>query len=398
MIRAAVACMTWDEGYTYVIYIRGILDSTNPIREFFRVYIHSIANNHLLNTFAITLVDMITGETYNEFIIRIPSLLFCCFYVWLLGKKYSSGKISFLTYLLLITNGYLSNYFSVGRGYGMSCTFILLACISLKDFVDESDINNQIRIFIYISIYSILAEMANTISFLTVFPLYVMMIYTLIRNKSIKNFLVRIHIIPFSFIAISHLVLLLYHLLISRKGAPLYMGEDGFFISFLAGYGRMYDLHYAGKIAMVLLPFCFLIYVLWRKKELTKDIYICAFILYVLISLGACSILKNGVLTGRLLIPSIPLMAFALGEVMSRKKYKRINYINVIMALIFVLMYIGNLNISFIRDYEVNENDRQFVHELMRDHKTLHDYGIENSEHYLFYIHKFRNMYGYELL
>ena len=62
LIRAATTAITWDEAYTYVAYAKNFnINQLIDIRS-------NLANNHILNTILIAILDGICNLPYNEFI------------------------------------------------------------------------------------------------------------------------------------------------------------------------------------------------------------------------------------------------------------------------------------------------------------------------------------------
>ena len=83
ILRACLAGITYDEAYTYLQYVK-----TNPLSVFKSIFASKtiLANNHLLNSFAISVVQLIFRVKYSAFLIRLPNV------------------ISYVVYLVLIIN------------------------------------------------------------------------------------------------------------------------------------------------------------------------------------------------------------------------------------------------------------------------------------------------------
>lgn len=129
VIRAATTQMTFDEAYTYLKFCKPSIYHWSGIKALFT---ESIANNHLLNTYLITLFDYIFKSKYCEFIIRLPSILFYAVYLLIVWKLYSMKYLGILETVLLIANYYLDEFFGLARGYAMAYMLVFLTCLSYE--------------------------------------------------------------------------------------------------------------------------------------------------------------------------------------------------------------------------------------------------------------------------
>ena len=118
--RAAITCITYDEAYTYTAYVQRAVALKDYLLAKFKLKVQTpaadniknqsqdqlklqafpgfmnfsfhdkvkaalsllIANNHILNTLCITLVEFLFNTHYDEFAIRLPVLIFFAIYLF----------------------------------------------------------------------------------------------------------------------------------------------------------------------------------------------------------------------------------------------------------------------------------------------------------------------------
>lgn len=122
--RADSASFTHDECYSYLHY---------PHLSFGEILRHSQAytNNHLLNTLGMKYAELLFGP--SELSLRLPNLLALAvylFYGWQLLRTLSP-MLAIGGFVLLCTNSYLMELFTLARGYGLSTGFCLMALFHL---------------------------------------------------------------------------------------------------------------------------------------------------------------------------------------------------------------------------------------------------------------------------
>jgi hypothetical protein len=105
--------LTYDEAYTFLNYVY-----TDDV---FNI---GIANNHILNSFLIALT---TKLGYSEFFLRLPNLLSGILYILFIYKFLKRSNYKTVGYVLLLSNPYILDFFSIGRGYGISVFLIFIS-------------------------------------------------------------------------------------------------------------------------------------------------------------------------------------------------------------------------------------------------------------------------------
>jgi len=123
LIRASVVSITIDEAQTCLAYVPLSVKSIVT-------YAVPIPNNHILNTLLIKLFSFLFGM--NLFTVRLPNVLgFVLYFVsvsCILRTLYPRSLLLRLAGIALLTcNPFFMDFFSLARGYALSCAFIALA-------------------------------------------------------------------------------------------------------------------------------------------------------------------------------------------------------------------------------------------------------------------------------
>lgn len=146
--------MTHDESSTYLNYI------DQPLWEcFYLAKCWGTANLHLINTLLMQLTVGLFGT--DEFFVRLPNLMGHVVYLVysaLLVRSISHNHwVRIGSFLLLNTNPYLLEFFSLGRGYGLACAFMIMSLYYLYRFWDD----RQLKSLIWCYVATILAILSN---------------------------------------------------------------------------------------------------------------------------------------------------------------------------------------------------------------------------------------------
>ena len=121
--RAAEMYITVDEAITYTDHIRPRLSG---------IFDFSAANNHFLNTILAKILA--TYAPYNELAVRIPSILIgAWFFFAFLPNKFESWTTRSIYAALCLFPYYISEYWSMSRGYFMSACFAAAALTEILE-------------------------------------------------------------------------------------------------------------------------------------------------------------------------------------------------------------------------------------------------------------------------
>jgi len=113
IFRAINVELTYDEAYTFLNYV--YTDNVFNI---------GIANNHILNSF---LIAITTKLGYSELFIRLPNLISGALFILFVYKFLKSNNYKIVGYVLLLSNPYILDFFSIARGYGIGAFLIFLS-------------------------------------------------------------------------------------------------------------------------------------------------------------------------------------------------------------------------------------------------------------------------------
>lgn len=149
-VRAILLDITFDESWT----VRDFVPQT--ILNVFR-YTPCDANNHLLNTLLIKFFYSFLPHTV--FVARIPNVLASILYIFFAYKicrKFCSEPIAFFTFIILLVNPFLLDFFSQARGYGLSLGFQMGSLYYFLLYVRDAHLKDLIKMFSF-SFFSVLS-------------------------------------------------------------------------------------------------------------------------------------------------------------------------------------------------------------------------------------------------
>ncbi|MEL6192510.1 MAG: hypothetical protein AAFR66_10685, partial [Bacteroidota bacterium] len=132
--RASTLSMTHDESSTFINYIDWAVWSC-----FFDPACWGTANMHMLNTWLMQISVSIFGDA--PFFIRLPNVLGHLLYLtsslFLVRKISKDGWVRLSGFLILSANPYLLDFFSLARGYGLACAFMMMSLYFLYEYLDK---------------------------------------------------------------------------------------------------------------------------------------------------------------------------------------------------------------------------------------------------------------------
>lgn len=224
-------------------------------------YKEPIPNNHILNTLLIKLFVKLGG--YTELMCRLPNVIAGFFYLLfsvriskLILKDIQVLRVAFL--ILLISNPYLMEFFSLARGYGLSVSLMM---ISIYYFIKSLD---NFKFINYCLAFAILAVYSN-LTLLNYFASLILGVLIFILPKSGSKKVVIFRMIVG--IAILFILLSIPVLKMMQTNQFTYWGNEGFyketFITLLTSaiQGKAYftDKTFTIVSVLILLSFIFTI-------------------------------------------------------------------------------------------------------------------------------------------
>ena len=122
--RAATASFTHDESYSYIYYVK--LSYWELLQ-----HVDGFTNNHLLNSVGLKLADQFLGN--SELSLRTPNLLALVLFLFYAARILLKLPAWFAIcgFVVLGTNTYMLELFTLARGYGLSFGFMLMALFYL---------------------------------------------------------------------------------------------------------------------------------------------------------------------------------------------------------------------------------------------------------------------------
>ncbi len=150
--KAYILSITWDEGQSYIEYIRNnifILQAFDTMS----------ANNHLLTTLSGMFFTKYFG--ISEFSLRISSLIAHLFFIVYSAKlvlKFENKWIAFSAFLILNLNPFMLDFFSLARGYSISIGFMMVSVYYLYQLLYN---NYKTKYAIFSIIFSLIATLGN---------------------------------------------------------------------------------------------------------------------------------------------------------------------------------------------------------------------------------------------
>lgn len=312
LIRAIITSISYDEAYTYLYISRRNLLDPSVLGSLYGGA-NCIANNHWLNSFLIFLFDRVTGESYNEFIIRMPSIISFAIFLYLSCFGYKKKYYSFTTFVFLIGNYYLNEFYGLARGYGMANTCVFGMCLAYIAWRKTG--YQKVRYLCVLMISAVLAGFSNTIILMLYPAIGCLCLYRIIKEKQIKQVFVRSSFVIALF-ALCTVIQLIYHLNISQSGKPLYTGDSGFFDSFIKGYVNMFASDPTTTVLSIIMIVTSVgCLALLRKKLFGLD-FVMMLILFVITNLLMQLVLQKGYATGRALLPFYSFIVIAMSELL----------------------------------------------------------------------------------
>ena len=388
-IRAYITNITYDEGFTYMHYIYG-----NPFKVFTHIFIKNTwANNHLLNSFLVSIVQLVFRIEYNEFLIRLPNILFYILYFIISYNLCKSYKYKYFSFSLLTLNYGLNEFGGLARGYGIASTLVLLSLYYFNKYKNDNNYKNLNLTYI-----SLMASCyANTSSLIVYMSLFIVTVSILIKNKIFIDYIKKniIYIIP---IFIGTLLVIKYHFMVSSEGLPLYGGNSSFYNNVIKDMFLTYGLN-TKLINIIINLFIGLLIVMitknYKKLKTNKVIISCIgfFVLLYIIT----KVTGKPWMTGRTLLPSMSLIILSIVEIFESFNIKKSNVFETLVCISLILLFISNVDIHHTRDWFDNYNIRRVSYNAYKTKNNNETIKIESNCAAQFYREKILKQNNYDI-
>lgn len=397
LIRAATTAITWDEAYTYIVYAKDF--SINQL-----INIHSnYANNHIINTIMIAVLDNLCKIEYNEFIIRIPNLIMLVFYFigsYMISKD---EKHKFLLFSALVLNYYVMEFFGLGRGYGISTTFIIFMCYFFRKSFNNQE--NDKNIFKSI-LFGILACYSNTVCILALFSISTVYIIQLLIKKDMIRF-IRKNIIKILPIMLLLIYILIFHFIVTGSDKPVFGEEDGTTIMDLMK-GNFVWMFFENPIInitiTIVIVIILLISIYKEKLKILKRPYLMLLFVTLFSLIIPSFVFRKPFLVKRCLIPFWPIIVLGFIEIydlfIERRKEKNIILTGIAITL-FIINFTVRTDITSTRTWKNNYIVRNIAYNALYERRTLTKEEYEENKSFYglsFYREKILKDYKFDII
>lgn len=414
LIRAYSAAFTYDEVYTHDYYVLAMdFFNFDVIKAVFAPD-YCLANNHLLNSFLMKVFEDLTGIYYSELLLRLPNILF--FAALLLFLIYCVQKeiISIFAYSSFVFLYYLNDFFSLARGYGMCVCLIFFALIMF----DKAS-HTQFKKYEYITfslLFFTLAVSANTIALLITAPFGLFCLIRLIQNKSLLSYLKK-QCFFWPPLAVSILLLIRYHFMVTGDGKPTHMTGENFFHVLFVEFASKYNNNSAFSILLAILIFSStFITLILLKKEIWTLSYQVPFIFFIIIFIAVSQIF-DFLPYGRTLLPMYPLLICMFYENINVwKKWLTARYhdslnhklqrlvacatstIQAVFIAFLLISFTSQIDFYVIQEWPSYVNNKKIAYQTLFKKTAINDEALKSSYAMSWYRDKIYREFHYDIL
>lgn len=389
IVRSIKMSITFDEALTYLNFVNHKWSWTSQ----------TIANNHLLNTIFIMLLTKITNLRFNEFIMRIPNLIFYIVYIIYTYKISKLYKNKFIVVNVLLLNYATNEFFGLARGYGIASAFVLIAIYYYKKWLQENDLQylkKSLLIFL-------MSALANTIT-LIIFGCFVLDSFIrMIHHKTFKDFLFG-HKLFVIFLCILFYLLLIYHFYISLTDHNLSycLNQNSLYCLIdlpLNYYGISFIRPVLIYILIIISVLLFLLNLNKIKIEYDNLFYMIIIIILFLIIFKI--ILPFNLPSGRTLIPFLSVYIISFIDFINLfSKIFHIKCFNIFIIVLCYISFVKNVNINYVREWKDDYKTKSLVQLKYKNKEMITSKEIKENQilSFLFYYTKYKELYSYRLM
>ena len=246
VLRAVSVSFSWDESWTYVHHVSKDV--------FYQTTFNDMgANFHLLNVWLMWFSSKIFGD--GQLALRLPNLAAQLLYLYATGRialKAHSGFLAVAVFVLLNVHPYLLDFFSLARGYGLACGWMMVALWHVWRYCEEGRRADQV---LWTAVYGSLAVLSNLImvNFLLAAGLVFLIDWTWqARRTGLRAWWK--HFLMLSIPSVIALLVVIPQALGLRSGGSLYFGCDTFWPCMLRSLGAkvLYHQPYATPVLTIM--------------------------------------------------------------------------------------------------------------------------------------------------
>jgi hypothetical protein len=360
--RAANTGMTYDEAATYINYVLGGVIKGIFSRQFL--------NNHILNSVLIRIVCLVTQIKYNEFFIRLPSLVFYAVYIVFSCRAAGLSRYRYFVFVLCVSNYCVNEYFSLARGYGMAASCMLGAFCYFDAWRKNNDEKNLKKFLLWAS----LAALANGIALYSIFCVLAILVFKYRKNPFRLSNLAWFLIFLFS---------ALFVVIMGRNGRPVASTHNFYDSMGPAVFGTLVS----NNSVLTFLVFAFFLaaaaFVLFKTK-FTND-YTLIYLIFMCVSFVSNMIFRKGYPLSREMIPFFPLVVFIMIETLRLIKPNTATGISLsALSILLCFQFVAQININGVAELEDSYPIRREIFEYLNT-------GNKDAAAYEEFIDHYRN-------
>ena len=225
LYRAAHVCFTYDESRSYFEFSR------IPVYFIFK-FPFPDANNHVLNSVLMKFMGAFGPP--GQLLLRTPNLCAHILFLvstWLLLSSVKDMRLRICLFIIVNTNPFMLDYFSMARGYGLSMGFMAMSLYFLKEFMENKK-NNWLLHQSMALFGAILAVLSNFSMLMYYFGLCLVMAIWILNMVLRHGFTLKQFLQSTTCFLIAFLPIFLYVLpkiwQLKSAGAFYYGGNQGF--------------------------------------------------------------------------------------------------------------------------------------------------------------------------
>jgi hypothetical protein len=384
-VRAVLLPITWDEAYNYLEFTRqGIL---LPVR-----FPMMAANNHFLNTWLTYLTTGILGV--SELTLRVPTLAAYgafLYYTARLSSELSSPLMVAAGFLVLNLNPYLTDFFSLSRGYGIGYGLLAASLWYLYRFLQTGLELRYSRISLALAAFAVAAHL--TLIHVLVSLAVVIVMASALNLSAGTAFLprirhaVRLHALELAGVGLVCLPVAFVLRAFQRAHSLFYGGTTSFWHDTIVGVFQrsLYEKTYGvmlgplvgvpfglssllAGLAVLLVAFAVPVSIRCiRRRRQPKDLYLPALVFLLcscaLATLVQHHILKVPYLTGRTALYLLllgTLLAVVLADTVTRKGGV-VRYGLPLAAVFLVIHFLNCLNLAYALEWKVEADVKHMI-------------------------------------
>lgn len=367
--KASHTAFTHDESFTYLSYVKksvfGIITMEEPIS----------ANNHILNSLSMKVIDKLLAPT--PFNLRLPNifghLLFIIFSA-LFISTYKNVYFKVISFVILNSNIYLIDLFSLARGYGLSLGFLMVHWYFLKNTMGHLSQKTNFRLMLIALLLAMLSSFSVIYYTISLAIIYLVNEISNVRNKA--QFLVSNIKFILLFLLLTIALLLAPMLKLVQHHQLYFGGTNNFFDD------TIYSLIYYSVIAagmtdsqintiyifvliLILVALIFQLIRLFRNKiSIESNFFLASFLLIMIIQIAFFYLFNTKYLIQRTALFLIPVFVFMVLGIVNELGNNMIYFLAAFTALFMFYITIRFTPLDKSLNWGYDADNEKLISEL----------------------------------